>query len=95
MMLGLPLCRHDISIQVTIAVEAEMSVLMKATDAISLGDSALPPLKPNQPNHSRAVPSATKRMSCGGVCVRRAPSTVTVANAAMPAEMCTTVPPAI
>ena len=67
---------------------------MKATDAISLGDSALPPLKPNQPNHSSAVPSATKRMSCGGVWVWRAPSTVTVARAAMPAEMCTTVPPA-
>ena len=58
MMLGLPRCRHDSSIQVTIAVEAEMSVLMKATDAISLGDSALPPLKPN---HSSAVQPTNER----------------------------------
>ena len=94
MMLGFPLCSHDMSIHTTIAVDAEMSVLRKAIEAISLGDSALPPLKPNQPNHSSAAPRATKRTSCGAVRVWRLPSTEMVASAAMPAEMCTTVPPA-
>ena len=46
-------------IQVTIASEAAMSVLTKAIAANPLAPSALPPLKPNQPNHNKAAPSAT------------------------------------
>ena len=51
--------------QVHIAIEPAMSVLTKACAATPLAASAEPPLKPNQPNHSRPVPSATKAMLCG------------------------------
>jgi hypothetical protein len=35
-------------------------VLVKARAASSLAASALPPLKPNQPNHSSPAPSRVK-----------------------------------
>ena len=47
------------------AMEPAMSVLTNACAAMPLAASAEPPLKPNQPNHRRPVPRATKAMLCG------------------------------
>src|SRR5699024_10525170 len=58
---------------------------------------AAPPLKPNQPNHSRAVPSTVIGMLCGLCAVEkraRRPMMTTSTSAEMPALMWTTVPPA-
>ena len=60
--------------------------------------NAEPPLKPNQPNHSRAAPSITRGRLCGRIGSApkplRRPTTRASTSAATPALMCTTVPPA-
>merc|ERR1719321_1524057 len=83
------------------AVLAAISELTAAKAAEVLPPSALPPLKPNQPNHSSAVPSATKGMLCGVVVVdlvprifAREPRKWTAARAEKPAVVWTTMPPA-
>ena len=44
----------------TIRVQAgQSSVLVKASTLASPVEKPLPPLKPNQPNHSRPAPSST------------------------------------
>src|SRR5438876_9693284 len=96
--LGLPLRAHVMNIHVHIAIEPAMSVFTKAWAAIPFAASADPALKPNQPNHSRPVPRATKATLWGSVCspgrYLRAPTTHTEARAANPALVCTTIPPA-
>ncbi len=84
--------------QASMATEAAILVLTKAKVATPLAARALPLLKPNQPNHNKPVPRATKGMLCG----RRSspgwmillPTTKTEASAAMPALRWTTRPPA-
>ena len=57
-----------------------------------------PALKPNQPNHSRAAPSITNGRLCGfiGSLAKpfRLPMMIASMKPAIPALMCTTVPPA-
>ena len=75
-----------------------MWVLMRAWAARPLAPRAEPALKPNQPNHRMPVPSSVSGSEWGAMASpgqpRRLPSTSTRARAAMPALMCTTVPPA-
>ncbi len=98
MRLGLPSFHHVRNSQVHIAIEPAMSVFTNACAATPLAASAEPPLKPNQPNHRRPVPRATKAMLCAMLRSPgpnlRAPTTHTEARAAIPALTCTTMPPA-
>src|SRR5947209_10700656 len=97
--LGWPLCAHEIVSHVSAAIAAAVVVLTNALAARPFAASALPALKPNQPNHSSAQPSTTIGMSCGSTssprrCVMRLPRTQAATSAETPDEMCTTVPPA-
>ena len=98
MRLGLPSNFQVMNSQVHMAMEPEMSVFTKAWAAMPPAVNESPPLKPNQPNHSSAVPSPTKAMLCGMLRSplpnTRRPTTQTEARAAMPALVCTTAPPA-
>ena len=82
----------------SIAAAAAMLVFTNAWAAMSLAASADPALNPNHPNHSTPAPSSVHGSMWGGIgCCghpRRRPMTITTASAAMPALMCTTVPPA-
>ena len=72
-----------------------MCVVTKALPASPLAARALPALKPNQPNQSRPAPSTANGRLCGGEeRPTRLPSSRAETSAAMPALMCTTVPPA-
>src|SRR4051812_47832320 len=51
----------------SMAADAASVVFMNACAAMPLAASAEPALKPNQPNHSRPVPSRVKGRECGGV----------------------------
>ena len=96
--LGLPSFHQVIASQVHMAIEPAMSVLTNACAAMPLAASAEPALKPNQPNHSRPVPRATKATLCGRprspLPNLRLPTTKTDASAAKPALTWTTRPPA-
>ena len=46
------------------------TVLTKASTLDSFAPSPLPPLKPNQPNHSRPAPSSTYTELCGSIARR-------------------------
>ncbi len=93
---ALPLCSHSIVIQVNAAAAAAVFVLTNAATADVPADSALPALKPNQPNQSSAVPSAVMVRLCG--CISSSPSpfrlpmTSTQHSAATPEMRCTTKP---
>src|ERR1700684_2758256 len=63
--LGTPLCAHEIVSRVSPATAAAVFVLTNALVASPLAASALPALKPNQPNHRSAQPRTTIGMSCG------------------------------
>ena len=73
-------------------------MLTQTTEAVLLAATAEPALKPNQPNHSRPAPIITRVRLCGRIgSLRqpiRLPSTMARARPAMPALMCTAVPPA-
>src|SRR5262245_18719847 len=92
-----PLIRST-SNQPNIAAAAAMLVFTNACAATLFAPSAEPALNPNQPNHSTPAPNNVHGSMCGaiGCCgqPRRRPITKTTASAAMPALMCTTVPPA-
>ena len=51
--------------QTTSAQAGVSSVLVKASTLASPVEKPLPPLKPNQPNHSRPAPSSTYIALCG------------------------------
>src|ERR671923_1139434 len=86
------------NIQTIAAAAAAVFVVTSAFTAKPLADSALPPLNPNQPIHSRPAPKTVRGMLLGsiGACPYhlRFPSTIANASAENPAVMCTTVPPA-
>src|SRR5262249_56474672 len=53
---GLPRVAHSVNIQPSAAAAAAVLVARNALAASALASSALPALKPNQPNQSRAAP---------------------------------------
>src|SRR4029453_4834371 len=73
-------------------------VVVNARAAEPLAATALPALKPNQPNHSRPAPSSVNGTLCGtsadDLKSRRLPTASAVTSAATPALTWTTVPPA-
>ena len=74
---------------------AARSVFTNATAVTESTRNSLPALKPYQPNQRRPVPSATSGMECGPLSATfRRPTYSTDASAAMPAMLCTTMPPA-
>src|SRR5437762_875769 len=67
---GLPRLAHSVNIQLRAAAAAAVFVARKALAARPLASSALPALKPNQPNHSRAAPMTVigRLWGCIGWC---------------------------
>src|SRR5438132_562285 len=69
-----------------------------ASAAVPLASSAEPALNPNQPTHSSDAPIKVMVSECGGMASRpnptRLPTMTAPTSPAMPALMCTTVPPA-
>ena len=80
------------------AVAAATCVVTKAFPASPSAARALPALKPNQPNHNRAVPIMVMGRLCGKKerlpQPLRLPMTRAAASAALAELMCTTAPPA-
>ena len=62
---GLPLCNHSTSIHPSPAAAAAAWVAANADPATALLAPALPPLNPNQPNHSSPAPSRVRTMLFG------------------------------
>src|SRR6185437_9869714 len=96
--LGLPLISHSVNIQASAATAVAICVTANAMPARPSAAIAEPALKPNQPTHSSDAPITVSVRLCGIIdslpspC--RLPSISAVASPAMPALMCTTVPPA-
>src|SRR2546430_6855606 len=65
--LGAPLCSHDTVIHVSAAIAAAVFVTTKAFAASPPDASALPALKPNQPNQRSDAPSTVIVASCGSI----------------------------
>ena len=86
------------SVQTTSVPIGARNVVVNASAADGLAASALPALKPNQPNQSSPAPSSVNGTLCGRNAWRakslRGPSTSAATSAATPAFTCTTVPPA-
>ena len=95
---GLPNRIQSSTHQTMPAIAPAVCVFMNAVMARPSAPSALPALKPYQPNQSIAAPSTAIGRLCGGEIPSgkpcRLPSTITAASADMPALMCTTMPPA-
>src|SRR5437763_10476203 len=62
---GLPLCSHSATAQLSPAAAAAACVALKAEAARAPLLPALPPLKPNQPNQRRPAPSRVRTMLFG------------------------------
>src|ERR1700677_4062671 len=96
--LGLPLVAHSVNIQASAAVAVAICVVAKAMPARPSAATAEPALKPNQPTHSSEAPITVRVRLCGAMDSLpnpwRLPSMMAVASPAIPALMCTTVPPA-
>ena len=86
------------NIQVMAPVAADMCVTSIAIAALPSAASALPPLKPNQPTQSIPAPVTVSVILCGGIGTLpkpvRGPIIMAATSAAVPAVICTTVPPA-
>ena len=65
--LGLPFLSHSIKIHVSAATLGEIWVTTTAIAACPFAAKALPPLKPNHPTQSIAVPTRFMVMLCGGM----------------------------
>src|SRR5690606_11732770 len=95
---GLPRWMFSTSIQLSAAAAAAALVTTKAFAASPSAAKALPALNPNHPNHSRAVPSRVIVRLCGAISslprLLRGPSIKAHTSAAIPDDICTTVPPA-
>ncbi len=96
--LGLPLLAHSANIQLRAAAAVAICVTNIAMPARPSAAPAEPALKPNQPTHSSDAPINVSVKLCGGMrslpYPKRLPSTRQLASPAMPALICTTVPPA-
>src|SRR5437867_13390162 len=90
---GLPRELHSVSIQPKAAAAAAVLVVVNAWAARPLAPSALPALKPNQPNQSRLAPITVTPRLCGGMgccqCALRLAMKRTAAGAVLAEEMCT------
>src|SRR6185295_12738290 len=64
---GFPLPSHSANIHDSDAAAVALFVATKALVASAFAASALPALKPNQPNQRSAAPTSTKGMLCGGI----------------------------
>src|SRR5258708_36775709 len=62
---GLPRCSHSATIQLNAAAAAATCEAARAAPAWPLLAKALPPLKPNQPNHRRPAPVSVSTMLLG------------------------------
>src|SRR6266545_1018845 len=65
--LGAPLCSQETVIQVSAAIAAAVFVTTNAFAASPPEASALPALKPNQPNQRSDAPSTVMVASCGSM----------------------------
>src|SRR5579863_2242239 len=96
--LGLPFTSHSVNIQARAAAAVAMCVTAKAMPARPSEATAEPALKPNQPTHSSEAPITVSVRLWGAMASLpnpwRLPSISAVARPAIPALMCTTVPPA-
>src|SRR5262249_36748946 len=96
--LGLPLATHSVNIQASAALAVAMWVTANAMPARPSEATAEPALKPNQPTHRSEAPMTVRVRLCGAMASLpnpwRLPNTRAHARPAMPALMCTTVPPA-
>ena len=95
---GLPKLIRSIRIQTSAATDAATWVFKIALEASAEADSAEPPLKPNQPTHSRTAPSMVIPGACGSSALEgkplRLPSSSAITSAETPAVVWTTMPPA-
>src|SRR3954471_19505363 len=66
-MVGFPRIAHSENIQARAAAPAAVLVERNAVTASSLAPSALPALKPNQPNQSSPAPITVMGRLCGGI----------------------------
>ena len=64
---GLPREAHSVNIHPSAAAAVAVLVVMNAWAARPLAASALPALKPNQPNHRRLAPITVSGRLCGGI----------------------------
>jgi len=89
--LGLPVCPHDISNQVTEAIPVAVLVTVQALTAMPSDNTSLPALNPNQPNQSIEAPSTIIGTLCGSIGTfpypSRLPRTRAPARAANPEDM--------
>src|SRR2546429_7548906 len=85
---GLPRVAHSVNIQPSAAADAPVLVARNALAASPLASSALPALKPNQPNHSSPAPITVIGRLCGcigwGPQPRPPPRAIAPAGAGMP-----------
>src|SRR5215217_7453407 len=95
---ALPSRMRSVSSHASIAAAVATVVVTIVEPAVPFDEVAEPALKPYQPNHSRPAPSITNGRLCGRIGVPgqplRLPRTMARTNAAVPALMCTAVPPA-
>src|SRR5262245_42224997 len=95
---GFPRELHSVRIHPSAAAAEAVFVVVNADAANPLALSALPALKPNQPNQSRLAPITVIGRLWGGIACwpypRRLPMISAAARADTPDEMWTTVPPA-
>ncbi len=89
---------HSANIQDIAAAAVATNVLAIASAAPPLASRFEPALKPNQPTHSSEAPIIVMVSECGAMISlpkpMRLPTTSAPTRPAMPALMCTTVPPA-
>src|SRR4051794_26746791 len=64
---GFPVLIHSANIQPRVAAAAAKWVATNALDAKPFDATALPPLNPNQPTHSRHAPMTESTTLCGGM----------------------------
>src|SRR6478735_1165552 len=91
---GFPCFQYSTSIQLSIAPAAATCVLTRASAARPPALSALPALKPNQPNQRSPAPRSTIGKSCGAGTRFLRPITSAATSAETPEDACTTRPPA-
>ena len=97
-MVGCPFTSHSAPTHDKVAAAAAACVTTNAPAARPLAPSALPALKPNQPNHKSAAPSTVIGKWCGSMGTTplplRLPSIMQATKPLTPLKIWITVPPA-
>src|ERR1700712_3176864 len=95
---GLPLKIHSANIQDSAAADVATNELIRAMVEPPVASRLEPALKPNQPTHSSEAPIMVMTSECGDISSlpkpTRLPTQIAPTRPAIPALMCTTVPPA-